>query len=80
MKEELNIELTNFMKFSRIEFHDRTEHTFFKKLDANIDELSLFEGQKLAWFSMDAIDKIDLAFGFKPLVDLFYREVLEHQV
>ena len=78
MKEELNLDLINFSKFAQIEFHDRTEHTFLKKLDVDTTELSLSEGQKLGWFSIKAIDEIDLAFGFKPLVDLFCREVLDY--
>jgi len=80
MKEELSIELTGFSKFAQIEFHDRTEHTFFQKLDVETAELCLNEGQKLKWFTFEAIVETDLAFGFKPLVDLFCREVLGYQV
>lgn len=80
MKEELNLELSDFSKFAQIEFHDRTEHTYFKKLDVDLIELSLREGQKLSWFRIDDLAEIDLAFGFKPMIDLFCREVLDHRV
>jgi 8-oxo-dGTP diphosphatase len=47
MKEEMSLNLEEFQLLSVIEFVDRIEYTFWKKLNLDIQSINLYEGQKL---------------------------------
>src|SRR5210317_1789626 len=49
MKEEMDLILNEFELFSKIEFEDRIEYTFWTRADLDIDEIELTEGQRLKW-------------------------------
>ena len=72
MKEEMGLDLKGFELFCVKEFSDRVEHTFWKSVDLNIDEISLQEGQVLRWFSEDEAKATVLAYGFNEIVAEFY--------
>ncbi len=74
MKEEMDLVLDEFELFSKIEFEDRIEYTFWAKADLDIDEIELSEGQKLKWFTRDEAKQTQLAYGFNEIVEKFYRK------
>ena len=72
MKEEMDLALDEFELFSKVEFKDRIEYTFWAKTDLSIDEIKLTEGQKLQWFTRDEAKQTQLAYGFNEIVEKFY--------
>ena len=72
MKEEMNLTLDELALFSKIEFEDRIEYTFWARADFVIDEIELTEGQKLKWFTKDEAKQTQLAYGFNEIVERFY--------
>lgn len=73
MKEELNLDLEDFALFTTTAMADRTEFTFWKAADLDIDRIDLTEGQRLRWFTREEAQATLLAFGFNPIVEAFYR-------
>ena len=76
MKEEMDLVLNEFKLFSKIEFADRIEYTFWTKTDLNIDAIVLTEGQKLKWFTRNEAKQTQLAYGFNVIVEKFYGKAL----
>jgi 8-oxo-dGTP diphosphatase len=77
IKEEIAYTLVDPHLFRVTEFVDRTEHTFFQRVDFDIEKLPLNEGQRLKWFSEDEILGLDadaIAFGFRPILIDFFKE------
>ena len=74
MKEEMDLDLDieKFELFSKIEFEDRIEYTFWAKADFDINDIELIEGQKLKWFTRDDAKQTPLAYGFNDIVENFY--------
>jgi 8-oxo-dGTP diphosphatase len=72
MKEEMDLILNEFELFSKIEFEDRIEYTFWARADLDIDEIELTEGQRLKWFSRDDAKQTPLAYGFNEILEKFY--------
>lgn len=77
MKEEIEVDVRNPRLFKVSEMADRTEYTFWRKVDFEIKNISLHEGQKLQWFSEDLVKNTPdekIGFNFKPLILEFFRE------
>ncbi len=74
MKEEISLILDEFELFSKIEFEDRIEYTFWARADFDIDEIDLTEGQKLKWFTKAEAEQTQLAYGFNEIVERFYNQ------
>ena len=73
MKEEMELQLTEFSLFSIMEFDDRIEYVFWKKENLVISEICLHEGQRIEWFTEDRVKKTRLAYGFNRVVMNFYN-------
>ena len=73
MKEEMNLALDGFKFFSKIEFDDRIEYTFWASANFDVEEIELNEGQKLKWFTKDEAKQTQLAYGFNRIVENFYN-------
>lgn len=79
MKEELNLTLDQFDLFSVDEFEDRIEYTFWKRVNFDINQVKLNEGQRIKWFSESAARDTELAYGFNQIVANFFNQwPLEH--
>ncbi len=74
MKEEMDIDLSNFHKFSVYNFPDRTEYVYWKKANIDIATINLMEGQMLKWFSKKDVDNTELACGFNEILIDFFME------
>ena len=73
MKEEMGIDLTGHRLFACTEFSDRTEYTFWKHANLDLDRIYLTEGQRLCWFSEPRARSIRLAYGFNRIIDRFFQ-------
>lgn len=73
MKEEIGLDLEGFALFAIAAMSDRTEFTFWKNADLDIDKIDLTEGQCLRWFTEAEVQATSLAFGFNQLVGDFFR-------
>jgi 8-oxo-dGTP diphosphatase len=74
MEEEMNLTLDGFKLFSKIEFDDRIEYTFWTSANFDVEEIELSEGQKLKWFTNDEAKNTQLAYGFNRIVDNFFKQ------
>ncbi|MCX6763855.1 MAG: NUDIX domain-containing protein [Candidatus Moranbacteria bacterium] len=77
MKEEINYDLVHPRLYKVSDMGDRIEHTFWEKVNWNIAEITLNEGQKLKWFMEEEIKNTPeekIAFNFKPLILEFFKE------
>jgi 8-oxo-dGTP diphosphatase len=74
MKEEMDLDIGTPDFFRVTEFEDRTENTFFMKLNTPETELNqkLAEGQCVQWFSVEQIKQMELAFNFNVVVEAFF--------
>ncbi len=71
MKEEMDLTLEEFALFSKIEFEDRIEYTFWARTELDIDKIKLTEGQRLKWFTRDDAKRTPLAYGFNEIIEMF---------
>lgn len=74
IEEEFGITITGFELFEKREFPDRTEFTFWRRADLDIQQIDLTEGQKLSWFSEEAAKQVPLAFNFNVTIYSFFQE------
>lgn len=74
MKEEMDLSLNKFELFSKIEFEDRIEYTFWASADFDIEKIKLTEGQKLNWFTREETKNTQLAYGFNEIVERFFKQ------
>ena len=80
MKEELGLDTLNDLKLFKIyNSENLTDFIFWKKLDLNIDKITLNEGQKIQYFSLDEIRKMKLAFNYNQVVEEFFKEIVEYE-
>ena len=75
MKEELGLEIKGIQPFSVVQFDDRTEYVFWKRMNLAIDGIRLTEGQRMRWFSRDEAESTPLAFGFNSILSAFFRDL-----
>ena len=78
MREEIGRDIEGIEPFSVVEFEDRTEYVFWKRMNLDVDGIRLTEGQRLRWFSRDEVEGTPLAFGFNAILASFYRDVSEY--
>jgi 8-oxo-dGTP diphosphatase len=78
MQEELGLDLAGVEPFSVVEFEDRTEYVFWKKINLAIERIRLTEGQRLRWFNQAEVEITTLAFGFNHVLAMFFSDVLKH--
>ena len=74
MKEELNLTLDHLDLFSVDEFEDRIEYTFWQRINFDINQVKLNEGQRIKWFSESEARDTELAYGFNQIVANFFNQ------
>jgi 8-oxo-dGTP diphosphatase len=75
IKEEMGLDMEGIEPFSVVQFEDRTEYVFYKRMNLAIDSIRLTEGQRLRWFSRDEVEKTPLAYGFNPILAAFFSDI-----
>jgi len=79
MNEEMGLDNLSDIKLFKIYRTDNlTDFIFWKKLDLNVDEIILNEGQRIKYFSRDKIRELKLAFDYNLVIEEFFREVVEN--
>jgi 8-oxo-dGTP diphosphatase len=73
IQEEMEIDLTGFDLFNAYEWDDFREIIFWKKLNLIPEQITLHEGQKLAYFSRRQINSMDLAFHNNRVLEDFFE-------
>jgi 8-oxo-dGTP diphosphatase len=74
MKEEMDLTLEEFQRLSVMEFTDRVEYTFWKRVNLDIEKIDLREGQRLRWFTELEARNSKLAYGFNEIIDDFFKK------
>jgi len=74
MKEEMDLTLEEFERFSVMEFTDRAEYTFWKRANLDIEKIDLREGQRLRWFTELEAKNTKLAYGFNEIIGDFFKK------
>lgn len=77
MKEEIEIDIGRPELFKMSDLPGRTEYTFWKRVDFDVDKINLHEGQGMKWFSEEAVKNLPeekILIGFKPVILDFFKE------
>lgn len=74
MKEEMGIDIPRPELFLVTQSADRTEHTFWLRMNLDIAEIRLTEGQCLRWSSEAEVRGIALACEFNGIVEEFFAK------
>ncbi len=82
MQEELERDVTNTTLFTKTEFTDRIEHTFWIRADFDAATAPLHEGQRIQWFSEEEIGALPtkMAFESDTIVGQFFRALRAGQL
>ena len=79
--EELELELGEINFFKSYFWKECDEHIFWTRLDLDISQITLLEGQKLAYFSRAEINQLEFASHYDQiLVDFFNFLAIDNQV
>lgn len=70
--EEMELELGEIKFFKSYFWQECDEHIFWTRLDLDISQITLHEGQKLAYFSREEIDRLEFASHYDRILVEFY--------
>ncbi|MGD1713019.1 NUDIX domain-containing protein [Dapis sp. BLCC M172] len=76
IREEIEIELGNINFFQKYNIYDREHYIFWKQIDLDLTQTKLNEGQRLAYFRKDELDKHQLAFQCNYILNDFFSQIL----
>ncbi|NES08099.1 MAG: NUDIX domain-containing protein [Okeania sp. SIO2F4] len=76
IREEIEIELGNIKFFQKYTVYDREHYIFWKQINLDLTQVKLNEGQRLAYFSKDELEKYQLAFQCNKILNDFFSLVL----
>ena len=76
MQEEMGLDIAPFSLFTVTEFDDRTEYTYWKRVDFEVEQINLMEGQRIAWFSLDEAKNMEVAFGGNVIIEAFIGKLI----
>ncbi|MBD2614803.1 NUDIX domain-containing protein [Nostoc punctiforme FACHB-252] len=70
--EEMELELGEIKFFKSYFWQECDEHIFWTRLDLDISQITLHEGQKLAYFSRKEINQLEFASHYDRILVDFY--------
>jgi 8-oxo-dGTP diphosphatase len=77
MMEEMSIKNLGEIKLFKIFTSENlTDNIFWKRLDLNLREIELNEGQVLGYFDLKKIQETELAFNYNKVLEEFYKEIV----
>jgi len=76
IREEIEIELGNINFFQKYTVYDREHYIFWKQIDLDLTQIKLNEGQRLAYFRKDELEKHQFAFQCNEILNDFFSLVL----
>lgn len=71
--EELEIELGEVNFFKSYFWEECDEHIFWTRLDLDISQINLQEGQKLAYFSREELTQLEFASHYDQILSEFFE-------
>lgn len=71
--EELELELGEVNFFKSYFWEECDEHIFWTRLDLDISQITLLEGQKLAYFSREEINHLEFASHYGQILSDFFN-------
>ena len=78
MMEEMSINNLGEIKLFKILTSENiTDNIFWKKLNLNLEEIDLKEGQRIEYFNLERIRKTKLAFNYNEVLESFYFEIVK---
>ncbi len=79
--EELELELGEINFFKSYFWEECDEHIFWTRLDLDISQTTLLEGQKLAYFSRAEINQLEFASHYDQiLIEFFNSLTIGHEI
>ena len=77
MTEEMFIKnLGEINLFKILTSENITDNIFWKRLNLNLEEIDLKEGQRIEYFNLERIRKTKLAFNYNQVLESFYSEIV----
>ena len=78
INEELGItDLGEINLFKILTSENITDNIFWKRLNLNLEEIDLKEGQRIEYFNLERIRKTKLAFNYNEVLESFYFEIVK---
>jgi len=78
MTEEMSIKnLGEINLFKILTSENITDNIFWKRLNLNLEEIDLKEGQRIEYFNLERIRKTKLAFNYNEVLENFYSEIVK---
>ena len=78
MTEEMFIKnLGEINLFKILTSENITDNIFWKRLNLNLEEIDLKEGQRIEYFNLERIRKTKLAFNYNEVLESFYSEIVK---
>ena len=78
MTEEMFIKnLGEINLFKILTSENITDNIFWKRLNLNLEEIDLKEGQRIEYFNLERIRKTKLAFNYNEVLESFYFEIVK---
>ena len=78
MTEEMSIKnLGEINLFKILTSENITDNIFWKRLNLNLEEIDLKEGQRIEYFNLERIRKTKLAFNYNEVLESFYFEIVK---
>ena len=76
--EEMSINNLGEIKLFKILTSENiTDNIFWKRLNLNLEEIDLKEGQRIEYFNLERIRKTKLAFNYNEVLESFYFEIVK---
>ena len=77
MLEEMSIHNLGEIKLFKILTSENiTDNIFWKRINLNLREIELNEGQVLGYFDLKNIQETELAFNYNKVLEEFYKEIV----
>ena len=78
MMEEMSIKnLGKINMFRILTSENITDNIFWKRLNLDLEEIDLKEGQRIEYFNLERIRKTKLAFNYNEVLENFYSEIVK---
>jgi 8-oxo-dGTP diphosphatase len=78
MMEEMHIKVLGKSNLFKIYTSENlTDYIFWKRIDLNLAEINLNEGQRIEYFDISRIRKTRLAFNYNEVLESFYSEIVK---
>jgi 8-oxo-dGTP diphosphatase len=76
MIEEMDLELGEIRLFKEYDREDLHEFIYWKQMDLDPLRITLHEGQKVEYFTLEKINTMRLAFRYNGVIEEFYRLIV----